>query len=152
MKTGRASTDYGGLSGERITPGGNSPPRGMFVDTGYYPPELKTAYAADSQRLLPRRFAFRIEDVVDGLETTIAVGEDTHFPDGEWINGNNLFDQSPFPINHAPAIENDLQSDHRGGVMVLMSSGNVRFLDESIDPTILAALCTRSGGEQVRGF
>ena len=34
------------------------------------------------------------EHIKDGLSNTLIVAEDTRFPDGQWINGRNVFDQS----------------------------------------------------------
>jgi prepilin-type processing-associated H-X9-DG protein len=122
---GRGACDYGGIFGERIT-SPNQPPKGaMIYDV-----------------------AFRVADIADGTSTTLMIGEDTHFPDMQWINGGNLFDQA-FAINQAPAFENDLHSDHAGGVNVLFADGSARFLRETLDLRVLAAICTRAGGEPV---
>ena len=122
---GRGACDYGGLYGERIT-SPNNPPKGAMVYDR----------------------AFRVEDVPDGTATTIFVGEDTHWLEMQWINGANLFDQA-FAINQAPAFENDLRSDHPGGVHVLFGDGSARFLRETLELRTLAAICTRAGGEPV---
>ncbi|MCC9657848.1 DUF1559 family PulG-like putative transporter [Rhodopirellula halodulae] len=118
---GRGASDYGGIYGQRIT-GRNDPPNGMMLHD--------------------RALAFR--DVLDGSSHTVIVSEDAAFPDGQWINGRNLFDQA-FSINQAPAFENDMRSFHVGGVMVLKVDGSVSFLTEQLDLEILAALCTRAG-------
>jgi prepilin-type N-terminal cleavage/methylation domain-containing protein len=121
----RAVCDYGGMYGERIM-SPNSPAKGpMIYDR-----------------------AFRVSEIMDGLSSTLFVGEDAGFPDGQWINGRNVFDQA-FAINKAPRFENDLHSDHPGGVQILLGDGSVRFLKESIELRALAALCTRAGGEIV---
>ncbi|EMI57482.1 protein containing DUF1559 [Rhodopirellula sallentina SM41] len=121
-------TDYGGIFGERIV-STNNPPRGMMIHD--------------------RALGFR--DMLDGSSHTIVVAEDAEFPDGQWINGRNLFDQA-FPINKAPAFENDMRSFHPGGVMVLLGDGATRFVVEQIDLEVLAAYCTRNGHEQVTEF
>ncbi|WDQ18985.1 DUF1559 domain-containing protein [Rhodopirellula sp. P2] len=118
---GRGASDYGGIYGQRIT-GRNDPPNGMMLHD--------------------RALAMR--DILDGSSNTVMVSEDAAFPDGQWINGRNLFDQA-FPINHAPAFENDMRSFHVGGVMVLRADSSVTFLTEQLDLEILAALCTRAG-------
>ncbi len=122
---GRAVCDYGGLNGQRIT-GPNTPPNGAML----YDRPLRAA------------------QIRDGLSQTIVVGEDAGFVDGQWINGLNLFDQA-YPINKAPAFENDLHSEHNGGAHALFGDGSARFLKETMSPRTLAALCTRAGGEVV---
>jgi prepilin-type N-terminal cleavage/methylation domain-containing protein/prepilin-type processing-associated H-X9-DG protein len=124
---GRGACDYGGLFGERIT-SPNQPPKGAMVYDR----------------------AFGVADMPDGTSTTILVGEDSQWVDGQWINGRNLFDQA-FAINRAPPFENDLRSDHPGGVQVAFGDGSARFLRETLDLRLLAALCTRAGGEPVGG-
>lgn len=121
----RGACDYGGMYGQRIT-GPNNPPNGAMIYDR----------------------AFRAAQLRDGLSNTIQVGEDSGFPDGQWINGLNVFDQA-FPINQAPAFENDLHSQHSGGAHALFADGSVRFLKESLAPKTLAALCTRAAGEVV---
>jgi len=124
----RGVTDYGGIFGERIFTT-NNPPRGMMIHD--------------------RALGFR--DILDGSSNTMMIAEDAAFPDGQWINGRNLFDQA-FPPNAAPAFENDMRSFHPGGVMTLLSDGATRFVVEQIDMEILAALCTRNGREPSAGF
>lgn len=125
LNSGRGATDYGGIFGERIKTR-NDPPRGTMIYDR----------------------AIRFRDILDGTSSTLAVSEDANFPDGQWINGRNLFDQS-FGINQAPAFENDIRSDHPQGANGLFADGGVRFLTESISLDVLAAICTRNGGELV---
>jgi prepilin-type processing-associated H-X9-DG protein len=122
---GRGACDYGGLFGERIT-SPNNPPKGLLIYD----------------------VAFRTADVSDGLSTTIAIGEDANWTDGQWINALNVFDQA-FAINRAPPFENDLRSDHGSGVNVAFADGSARFVREQLALPVLAALCTRAGGEVV---
>ncbi|MEO9931867.1 DUF1559 domain-containing protein [Rhodopirellula bahusiensis] len=121
LMQGRGASDYGGIYGQRIT-GRNDPPNGMMLHD--------------------RALAMR--DILDGSSHTVMVSEDAAFPDGQWINGRNLFDQA-FPINQAPTFENDMRSFHVGGVMILRADSSVAFLTEQLDLQILAALCTRAG-------
>lgn len=120
---GRGPCDYGGIYGERIN-GASPKPQGMM--------------------LLDR--AVRAADVRDGLSNTLIVGEDTMWPDGQWINGRNVFDQA-YAINSAPSWENDLRSLHPGGANAVLANAAVRWLSNSTDLNVLAALCTRAGGE-----
>jgi hypothetical protein len=95
--------------------------------------------------------AIRLEHIKDGASRTLIVAEDSAWPDGQWINGRNLFDQA-FPINRAPPFENDIRSNHPGGAHATLADGSARFLNETIDLRVLAALCTRAGGEATGDF
>lgn len=120
---GRGPCDYGGINGERIL-SPNTPPKGTML--------------AD----VPTTIAH----IKDGISRTIMVAEDSLFDDGQWINGRNVFDQA-FPINAAPEWENDIRSEHSGGAFSVRADGSVHFLDESMEKSVLAALCTRDGGD-----
>lgn len=122
---GRGACDYGGIYGERIT-SPNNPPKGVMIYDR----------------------AFRLTDIHDGTSHTLMISEDSGFADGQWINGRNVFDQA-FAINKAPAFENDIRSDHPGGANGLFCDGSVRFLHETMSLKVLAAICTRQGGEAV---
>jgi len=134
---GRGVCDYGGIYGERIQYDGrpplpklqNDPPKGMM--------------------LYDRRI--RIREISDGTSHTLAVSEDSQWKDGQWINARNVFDQA-FAINVAPEFENDIRSEHPGGANGLFADGSVRFLEEEMELDVLAAICTRAGGESVEGF
>jgi prepilin-type N-terminal cleavage/methylation domain-containing protein/prepilin-type processing-associated H-X9-DG protein len=125
-----AASDYGGLYGERITgPESNLPlPRGMM---NYQVP-------------------ITLQMVPDGTTNTLMVSEDALFPDGQWINGNNVFEQAD-AINSAPAFDNDIMSAHPDGANGLFVDGSVRFLINELDLSTLAAICTRAGGEALSG-
>ena len=125
---GRGPCDYGGIFGERIS-GPNNPPKGLMI----YDQAMRSA------------------DVRDGLSNTLIVAEDTGWSDGQWINGRNVFDQA-YAINGAPSFENDIRSGHPGGAHGVLADGSVRFLDESLALPIVAALCTRAGGEPIADF
>ena len=129
VQLGRGMIDYGGIFGERIT-SPNDPPKGPML--------LEVPVS--------------IKQITDGTSKTMLVGENSDTSDGQWINGRNLFDQSPFPINSAPPYEDDLRSFHPGGVHALLADGSVHFIRETIDAKTLAALCTRAGGETIAGF
>lgn len=122
---GRGPSDYGGIYGERIS-SPNSPPKGIML----YDRKIRAA------------------EVRDGLTHTLIIAEDTAWPEGQWINGRNLFDQA-FGINQAPKFENDIRSHHPGGANGLLAGGAVRFLTDQTELKIIAALCTRAGGEAV---
>lgn len=122
---GRGACDYGGIFGERIM-SPNNPPKGVMIYD----------------------HAFRLTDIRDGTSHTLMISEDSGYTDGQWINGRNIFDQA-FAINRAPAFENDIRSDHPGGANGLFCDGSVRFLLETMPLPVLAAICTRAGGEVV---
>lgn len=119
----RGACDYGGIYGERIMSPNNPPKGAMIYDR-----------------------AFRLTDIRDGTSHTLLISEDAGFTDGQWINGRNIFDQA-FAINRAPAYENDIRSDHPQGANGLFCDGSARFLPESMSLQVLAAICTRDGGE-----
>ena len=129
---GRGASDYGGIYGERIT-GPNNPPKGtMLYDR-----------------------AISIREITDGTSRTLIVSEDAEWPDGQWINGRNIFDQA-YAINYEPPPgqykENEIRSRHAGGAHGLFCDGSVRFLNEDMDDSVLAAICTRAGRETVGQF
>lgn len=135
VRTKRATyglSHYGGIYGERIawpgrtTPIPNNPPRGTL--------------------LYDRQVTAR--DIRDGLTHTLMVGEDTHWNDGQWISSLNVMDQCG-AINDPAITENEIRSDHSGGANVVFADGHVDFLANQLPLEILAALCTRAGGEIV---
>ena len=124
LVAGLGRTDYGGVTGERIT-SPNNPEKGVLIHD--------------------RGFAER--EITDGLSHTVFVGECAAgaWADGQWINGRNLFDQA-YAVNW-PTWEDELRSRHPGGGHALYGDGTVRLLGEALDTRVLAAACTRSGGE-----
>ena len=123
LKQGRGPCQYGGIYGERITSPNNPPKGAMLYDR-----------------------SISIADIRDGTSNTLIVAEDCDFADGQWINGLNVYDQA-FAINQAPSYENDIRSKHPGGANGVFCDGSVHFLTESMDLKVLAAICTRAGGE-----
>ena len=124
-----ADADYGGMYGERglSSPASkNDPARGSMIF---------------NQNV-------GIATIVDGLSSTIQVGEAPEAVNALWASGHNVFDQSA-SINARPPLElgEELTSQHPGGVNVLLGDGSVRFLKNSINNQTLAGLCTRNGGE-----
>jgi prepilin-type processing-associated H-X9-DG protein len=123
LKQGRGPCQYGGIYGERIA-SPNNPPKGtMLYDQ-----------------------AISIAQIPDGTSSTLIVAEDCDFTDGQWINGLNVFDQA-FAINQAPSYENDIRSKHPHGANGAFCDGSVHFLAEDMALPVLAAICTRAGGE-----
>ena len=124
MIDGLGGCDYGGIVGERIV-SPNNPEKGAIVHD--------------------RAFAER--EIGDGLSKTAFVGECAlgDWPDGQWINGRNLFDQA-YAVNW-PTWEDELRSRHPGGAHALFGDGAVRLVADTVEPRALAAACTRAGGE-----
>ncbi len=123
-----AFTDYGGLFG-----------------VGFDLPEPLPEHVGVMVYETPVKAA----EIRDGLSNTALVGECTG-RDGqfqsEWINGQNLFDQR-FNIGINETQNNELFSDHPGGVNLVFCDGHVSYFDEAIDQDILIATLTRDGGE-----
>jgi len=126
LVAGMGRIDYGGVNGERIV-SPNNPEKGAMIT---------------NRVIAPRQIA-------DGLAKTILVGECAvgAWPDGQWINGRNLFDQA-YAVNW-PTWEDELRSRHPGGAHALFGDGAVRLVSEATDRRVLAAACTRSGGESL---
>ncbi len=124
-ETVRGRTDYGGLYGQRITTRSNT-------DNG----------------LLIYNRAIKFREVTDGITNTLIVAEDSKGPNGEWINGSNVFEQSG-GINDPKAWigDNEIRSYHTGGAMTLFCCGRTQFLSDSTDTLILAGAITRSAAD-----
>ena len=92
-----------------------------------------------------------MRQITDGGSHTIIVAEDTGrgtTMDGQWADGENIFDAGG-AVN---ALQNnEIWSDHPGGAQALLCDGSVRWLGEEMNLAVLAALCTRAGGEVTRG-
>ena len=124
-----ADADYGGMYGPRaliVPPIVNNPPRGAMIFNQ----------------------CLGLVDITDGTSQTIHIGEDPEAINAMWASGHNVFDQC-CPINARPVYEygEELTSQHPGGVNVLFADGSVHFLKQSMNPSALAALCTRAGAE-----
>jgi prepilin-type N-terminal cleavage/methylation domain-containing protein/prepilin-type processing-associated H-X9-DG protein len=90
--------------------------------------------------------------VIDGLSHTIAVAEDTGRganKQSSWIDGQNCFDQTK-RLNFTQ--NNEMWSDHPGGVHVALCDGSVQFLAEETAMPVVGALCTRAGGEPLEAW
>lgn len=122
---GLGGCDYGGMNGERIT-SPNNPEKGTLITDK----------------------CVSLTMIIDGASRTILVAEDSINPDAQWINGLNIFDQA-FAINQGPPMENDMRSRHPGGAQCVMADGSARFIKQTTDKKVLAALCTRAGKEAV---
>lgn len=96
---------------------------------------------------------------IDGLACTLLLAEssdrgpppatepDPDDPAGRWAT-MNCFAQAAAFIN---ADTSDIRGPHPGGAEVAFADGRVTFLNEHMDPAVLAAICTRNGGESAAG-
>ena len=125
-----AYTDYGGLFG---------------VDYGTPVP------LPEHQGMMLYEVPTSASDVRDGLSHTLIVGEctgrDYQFQ-SEWINGQNIFDQR-HTVGINETQNNELWSDHPGGVIVLYSDGHVQYMSDTTDQETLTSLLTRAGSETI---
>jgi prepilin-type processing-associated H-X9-DG protein len=134
--------DYGGVSGNVIVA------EGAFVGrTGVANGLL---FAVGTDRPQPVRTA----EATDGLGHTLLVAESVDrcdpavaaeigFTFGRWAWVNH-FAQSTAYITQPGS---DIHSHHQGGANVAYGDGRVTLLGGATDPAVLAALCTRNGGE-----
>lgn len=112
--------------------------------------------------LVPRTDAATVTaaTVTDGLGHTLLVAESVdrgpppateHDPDdpaGRWAT-LNCFAQTAAFIN---ADTGDIRGPHAAGAQASFADGRVAFLNDQMDPAVLAAICTRNGGEAAAGL
>lgn len=137
--------DYGGVTGTYIVPSDRTQP----VDDPFHNGALMVR---DAEHRNPVTAA----SITDGLSQTLLVGEsvDRGLPpatnvdserNSRWALGTNCFAQNVRFIN---VYDNEnLRSRHDGGAHASFADGRTAFLSENMDPDVLAAICTRNGGE-----
>jgi prepilin-type processing-associated H-X9-DG protein len=142
-----ARADYGAVAGERglrSPTATNSPERGVLI----------------------RETSVSLADVTDGASQTVLLGEAPEGIHSIWIGVRNAFDQSaPVSERHSPTSPypscliagvfcdygEEISSHHPGGAQTVFADGSVHFLRTTTDVAVLAALCSRAGGEPVGG-
>ena len=126
---GRAACDYGGIMGFQdakgdVTVTGSGLTNGMMLNNR----------------------GIAMKEITDGCTNTLLVSEDAAWQDGQWINAQNVFVVS-WPINIPVQNDNEIRSHHPGGANALFCDGSARFLPTETEKAVLAAWCTRAGGE-----
>lgn len=119
--------------------------RGAAIDYGGIYGAAQMWPAANGVFLYDR--ALKFSEITDGMSHTLALAEDTGrgwLWDGEWINGENIYDVSNF-INTQQ--HNEIWSDHPGGAMAIWCDGGATLLAETLDQPVLRAICTRAGND-----
>jgi prepilin-type N-terminal cleavage/methylation domain-containing protein len=131
--------------------------------------------------LLFRNSLIAFRDVTDGLSQTLLVGERSrNLADATWVGAiasgrvctnprwpvrdcatSNVMVMSntgPWPDepwvnvpNHKDSKADDYWSLHPGGCNFVLGDGSIRFIKESVNPTVFSALASRAGGEVVGG-
>ncbi|MGE0379165.1 MAG: DUF1559 domain-containing protein, partial [Planctomycetaceae bacterium] len=93
--------------------------------------------------------ATHIRDITDGTSNTIAISDGSGH--GPWGAGGAATIR---PLTQQPYINgpDGIGGPHRGGVHVGLADGSIRFVSENIDPGVMEALVTISGGEVVGDF
>lgn len=92
----------------------------------------------------------QLRDFTDGTANTVMVGE-VKANRGPWIQGGV---GTIRPLNQQPYINgpDGFGSNSVGGCHFLLGDGSVRFVSEKIDPTVMEALSTIAGGENLGEF
>jgi Protein of unknown function (DUF1559) len=90
-----------------------------------------------------------IAEIKDGVATTMLVAE-TGRLSGSWLAGGPATVRGLDP-GEQPYLGPGRQFGgmHRGGAMIGLADGSVRFVGDSIDPKIFEALSTIAGGEKI---
>ncbi len=98
-----------------------------------------------------------VKQISDGLSKTAILGECTgrdYRQQAEWIHGHNVFDQqhdqgvNVVSSDGAPVgQDNELWSDHPGGVQVVFCDTHIEFLTEGMDQHALISRITRQAND-----
>src|SRR5262245_61239985 len=103
----------------------------------------------------------KFQQIEDGSSHTLLVGEVIGIGPGTfegfpWVTWNVLHTANPinYAVLHRPAnvwrvAEMSFSSFHPGGCHFVNADASTHFINESISPSVLAALTTRKGGETI---
>jgi prepilin-type processing-associated H-X9-DG protein len=114
-----------------------------------------TAFAAMTgpSTVFPNQHGIRLAEATDGTSHTILIGEcsglNIVWTEPRDIDISNQKIGINLPGDRPRFSSSILSSYHRGGAYVALADGSVRFLSEKIDPKVLQALTTATGGENV---
>lgn len=110
-------------------------------------PELPVGHRRAGIFGYDRKTSFR--DITDGSSNTIMMTE-TSDDDIPWAQGaRTLKSLTQEPYINGP---DGIGGPSPGGCNILLSDGSVRFVSENIDPAVMRALSTMSGGEVIGEF
>ena len=159
-----ARNDYSGNYGERAL---------RCFTGGYCPNNYGNGGGGRGVLLTAAEPPNSVVTLTDGTSSTIVVGEAHEAIFGYWISHKNFLDQSapisarnglgpstiwascrvsktsPFLNKIGCDLSQEFAGYHPGGAMFSFADGSCQFLKESLDPRVLAALLSRSGGEVI---
>jgi prepilin-type N-terminal cleavage/methylation domain-containing protein len=160
-----AQNDYAAINGPNGSTYNTYPERGFTLKTG---PQERDSYnkggqyvaggftvvspkdIAESKKLDTSRT--KTKDFIDGTSYTMMLGEDAGRTDQSrfWGDGDNAFAHHHI-INDFEDRNNELFSEHPGGIHIGMGDASVRFLNEETSQKIVDFLATRAGNEHLDG-
>ncbi|QEF99098.1 hypothetical protein Mal15_31580 [Stieleria maiorica] len=95
-----------------------------------------------------RRTAVTLTEIVDGTSQTLMIAEVVDRLSSEhglWADGRSAISHDNGGINVDGSGE--IFSLHPAGAQVAFADGSVHFMTESMDPSLIGALCSRNGRE-----
>ncbi|MDV6033809.1 MAG: DUF1559 domain-containing protein [Phycisphaera sp. RhM] len=130
-------TDYAGVMGSALASGRSL--TGLDINNG-------VLIGSSPQRRSP----IRLTEIVDGTSQTMLIAEVVDrmpVEHGLWADGRNAISHDNGGINVDASGE--IFSRHPAGAQVVFADGSVHFLTESMDTSLIGALCSRNGREVI---